>query len=333
MEAFKNRMVFSSERIIRQDRFTTNDRADLRIPELEEVWNVLKGNATLSALATVGQGLSHRGESLPEGKWTVRPYREGWGVPGFSEVPENLEIYNLPPPVSINLERAVIGRPRAGTTTGVPQALLNYHPVSRGPWRLKALIDRTGHAIKTNWIAIRPRNSDTPLEYLWALLNSPIANAFAYSFLRKMNILTGTLERCPLPDANGSEIADVGSAAKTLLDTATSPKDFSLGGRDEQGIRAALLRMDAAVLRLYGLPPKLERNLLELFRGEERKGVACKFGDYFPVDFVPCIPLHEYISEEYKQSTAGELAKRFQPVRSKAALAALDMAEKLATGE
>jgi hypothetical protein len=148
-----------------------------------------------------------------------------------------------------------------------------------------------------------------------------------------MNILTGTLEQCPVPDASESDVMTVASAARVLLEAATRTVRFDLRERDERRIREALVQMDASVLRLYDLPPRLERDLLELFRGEDRKGVVCAFGDYFPMDFVPCIPLYEYLSEQYRDSTAGRLAKGTQPVRSKAALAALDLAERLATGD
>jgi len=41
-----------------------------------------------------------------------------------------------------------------------------------------------------------------------------------------------------------------------------------------------LLDLDAAVLRLYDLPPALERQLLTIFDGVDRPGVGCTFRDY-----------------------------------------------------
>ena len=38
-----------------------------------------------------------------------------------------------------------------------------------------------------------------------------------------------------------------------------------------------MLRVDAEVLRLYELPPKLERQLLDLFAGWPRLGVPFSF--------------------------------------------------------
>jgi len=63
--------------------------------------------------------------------------------------------------------------------------------------------------------------------------------------------------------------------------------------------------MDAAALRAYDLPPRLERELLDQFRGVERKGVGCKFLGYYPPGFDAYVPLHELISEDYARSTLG----------------------------
>jgi len=333
MSAFHDRCSFTTERVLSPDRFLKTDGFDLRVPQLEELWNYLDRNPELRDVATIGQGFQHRGESLEEGAWTVMPFRQKLGVPGFSEVPEDLTIFRLPKPLSINLEPSVIRRPMAGTTTGVPQIILPYHPVSGFGWRLKAVIDCEGHAIKSNWTAVRPKSAETPLEYLWAVLNSPIANAFVTCFLPKMNLLTGKLGRLPMPIVSTDGLNRTVAAARRYSELVKGSDHFTLGEPEEGPIRQALCSMDASVLHAYDLPPRLERELLDLFRGAERKGVGCKFDDYFPADFKPCIPLHEYISDDYRRSTAGELAKQFQPVRSKAALAALDLAEKLAAGD
>jgi hypothetical protein len=67
----------------------------------------------------------------------------------------------------------------------------------------------------------------------------------------------------------------------------------------------ALLALDAEVLKLYDLPPRLERQLLDLFTEVERKGVGCEFRGYYPPGLDAYVPLHELISEEYERSTLG----------------------------
>jgi hypothetical protein len=79
--------------------------------------------------------------------------------------------------------------------------------------------------------------------------------------------------------------------------------------RDETA-KSTLMRLDAEVLRLYDLPPRLERELLDLFAGHQRPGVPFSFKRYFPEDYEPWFPLHEYLSQEYQSSTAGALLSR-----------------------
>ena len=91
-------------------------------------------------------------------------------------------------------------------------------------------------------------------------------------------------------------------------------------------VRKQLLQIDAEILRLYDLPPRLERQLLDFFKGEDRAGVPVKFSRYYPEDFRPSIPLHMYISAEYQRSTVSALKKRWKPGESTAVQEALDLA-------
>jgi hypothetical protein len=77
-----------------------------------------------------------------------------------------------------------------------------------------------------------------------------------------------------------------------------------------------MLAIDAEVMRLYNLPPKLEWQVLNLFAGYPRKGVDFKFDRYFPKGFESWIPLHEYLSEEYRRSTVSFVNKWVEEVKS-----------------
>jgi len=64
-----------------------------------------------------------------------------------------------------------------------------------------------------------------------------------------------------------------------------------------------LLSIDAEVLRLYDLPPRLEKRLLDYFAGVHRKGVSFTFDRYYEEGFDSYIPLHMYISSEFQNSS------------------------------
>lgn len=347
MEAFKERLAFSWEREVPQSRFTASDDADLRVPELDELWTYLAEGPTLGDYATVGQGMFHRGAASLNNAWTIHdPPRKGDTI-GFSNVPNDLMIYSLPKAVGINMAAAVIDRTVAGEPTGKSQVLLNYHPVARKPWRLKAVLDHNGHAFMSSFSAIRPNANGPSTEYLWAVMNSPVANAFAYSHLAKRNILVGTMRTMPVPARSAAHEAAVEQTARNYRQLAArvvpaSGTGDGLFSTDTQHtgssptstqVRDALLAMDAAVLRAYGLPVQLERQLLDLFNGAERKGVGCTFGDYFPAGFKSLVPLHKFISSGYRGSTVDQVAARMKPSESSAGTAALRAAAEAFGGD
>lgn len=353
MAAFKERLAFSWEREVLQSRFAQSDDADLRVPELDDVWMYLSAGPTLDDYATIGQGLAHKGRDLPNGSWTIHEPAKRGDTLGFSGISDDLTIVALPALVGINVADDVLLHVRFGLPYGRPQVLLNYAPVARKPWKLKATLDAKGHALTSRFSAIRPRDDGPSALYLWALLNSPVANAFAYDMLGKRDILIGTMRTMPVPARSPMHEAAIKQAATRYRELAIAKAAAKPGTNDlfnqkasltasaptAAAVLAALLAMDAAVLHAYDLPPRLERRLLDLFTEVERKGVGLDGSDghstfrgYYPPGFTAYVPLHELISDSFALSTAGRLARECVPVRSAAADEALALADSLARG-
>jgi len=322
MEAFKDRLEFSWERRAPQSRFSNNVDADLWLPELDEVWAYLSEWPTLHTLATSSKGLDHKGKTLPSGCWTVRDKSARTGTLGYANVDKDLAIYGEPTLVKLNLEPRAVLSYRGGKPTGKPQVLLNYAPVTRKSWRLKATLDEKGHALKSRFVAIRPKPDGPSALYLWAIMNSPVANAFAYDHLTKRDNLVGTIGKIPVPARSPAHEATIEQAALRYRKLATSPGPLYSDDSTPEGIKRALLHMDAAVLRAYDLSPRLERRLLDIFADVERKGVGCDFRGYYPPGLDAYVPLHELISEDYARSALGRFREASRDV-SPAVLAAL----------
>lgn len=94
----------------------------------------------------------------------------------------------------------------------------------------------------------------------------------------------------------------------------------------EKEAKSILLEIDAEILQLYDLPPRLEKKLLDFFEGVQRKGVDFKFDRYYPTGFDSYIPLHIFISEEFKNSTVENVTKWIEENRTPAVLEALKKA-------
>lgn len=275
LEDFCNTFVARSDREIPQEAFSARAGFDLRMPDLEAVWRRGEG-WTLGQVATVGQGFTYRRRDLPSGARTWAEERFPGAVRGYLRVGRELQIHGQPAEVWMSLQREVILRPRSGTLIGQAQVIMNHHPVSRGPWRIKAVIDRDGHAVSGRFLVLRPRSPEIPVELLWALCNSPYANVYAYTHASKRDIDAGVMRAMPVPRCDPGSIAQVAAAVRAYLD-AMAALDGSAQRRpgDEERCRRLLRAVDALVLRLYDLPAPLERELLEVLAeaGGKRAGV------------------------------------------------------------
>jgi hypothetical protein len=78
---------------------------------------------------------------------------------------------------------------------------------------------------------------------------------------------------------------------------------------DVEKAKMLLLQIDAVILRQYDLPPRLERQLLDVFWGAQRP-VPFQFTGYIPPETASWIPLHVYISERFNTSTPEIIMQR-----------------------
>ncbi|HUU81705.1 MAG TPA: hypothetical protein VMW90_09670, partial [Acidobacteriota bacterium] len=195
-----------------------------------------------------------------------------------------------------------------------PKVIVNGHIISRGPWRIVAYPDSAGLVCYQNFIGIWPK-TDINIEVLSALVNSPLANAALFSKGGKRDNRIRALEQIPIPLTQMIDEKRITYLAKYYKALRSSLKEETVVGSNIQDCSQTLMEMDSLILKAYDLPPRLERKLLELFRGHPRP-VPFDFPDYFPEDFRPCIPLHKYIEMDLKQASAGELLKRITPFDS-----------------
>jgi hypothetical protein len=88
----------------------------------------------------------------------------------------------------------------------------------------------------------------------------------------------------------------------------------------------ALLEIDAILLRAYNLPPRLERQLLDFFRGFKRR-VPFPFTEYFPANFGPNIPLWMYLTSDFADCNSTYLLDTIPKIDDPALMAALTEVE------
>lgn len=302
------RFAESQESDLVEIRYASNLLEDVNcpifLPQCSEVWDQLRKSATLElgAVAMMGQGLFHKGSDdfLSE---SLMPFPGA--QPGFAGWEKTQPTHGLPEITYINLNAETIDREIMGLDDA-PHVLLNYAPVSRGPWRLKALIDENGYPVTSDYVVVRPISERVSLISLWGILNSPVANSFAFSHLGKRHNLVGTMRLLPFPDWKEKDFGPLERLVQTYLAAArlwsatkaeppdedsmplfrnTAKKKSQPYLPTEEDLRILHLRVDAEVMRLYDLPPEMEHTILNLFEGQERKGVPFTQIGYFPPGF------------------------------------------------
>ena len=329
IEEFKNRYQAKEWSRVKQDYYRA-DNYSFRIPELNEIWEYCSDKFTLDNICDIGKGLEFEGKDLPKGSITISDKLHNNLTEGFASYDKKISITELPPVVYLNLSSEVVRRPQWGTECGKSQVLFNYTRVGSGPWRLKAWIDNKGHSFTSNFLVARPKDFNIcTINFTWALLNSPFANAFAYCHNMERSNSAGVMRTMPVP-FGFQDLSGLEEMVREYFVLSEKQKDFMAGEEAElkEKKKRCLLRIDAEILRLYDLPPRLEKQLLDFFAGYQRKGVDFAFDRYYPEGFGSDIPLRMFISEEFENATMEKVEKWVEDNRSPEVVKALDKAAK-----
>ena len=153
-------------------------------------------------------------------------------------------------------------------------------------------------------------NAELPLEVVAAVLNGPLANAFASTRELNRDVYVETLREIPIPEFEQAQQQIISSLVQKYCETRT----WWLAGQLEKSesherCSELLNAIDAEVLKAYDLSPRVERELLDWFRGHVRPGPV-EFTEYFPSTFKPYIPWHIYTSAGFKLASARDTLKR-----------------------
>ncbi len=337
----------------------------LLLPDLADIWDQLKSVGTLSDIADVGQGFSFKSQddpTFPAGQTQTSETRRVGFAPGFYDFPKNESTHGKPPVIWLNRDESAISRPRSGYEAGLPQVVFNYARVSRGPWRIAAFIDTNGHPATSRFLVTRPSAKRHSLPFLWAVLNSPIANAYSKAFSSKRDIMAGTMRQMPLPSPSEAQLREIESAAQSYLNACATVRathngkprsrkaahgepelpgfagteTSSTSQVDSNRLRVLHWRMDAAVLRLYKLPPKLERQLLNYFSGHRRERVPFEQTEYIPAHAPELQTLDQLLAvtvdwERHNERRSALIDQEYEGRLSEAELAELESLQGLAS--
>ena len=294
-----------------------------RIPRFKEIWDYMRdmGYGKLSDYVDeIHKGIcwkseQKRKEENVEGE-VILDSPEGGYLKGYDVVRgmDQLIVYREAIFLSLKPEHQLTNGYRLSWKDN--KVVFNAARKSRGPWRLTPYYDDEGIALYKNFFAIWAKN-ETRLKLIAAILNSPVANAYSYDYDLDRHNHIYTIKNLRIPperillenkvDKLFDEYLEVLKLIRNLKKDDTERKEL------EEKAKKLLLQLDAAVLKSYDLPPRLEKQLLDLFQGEKRP-VPFEFNGYYPEGFTAYIPLHMYISDEFQASRGDKLLERLSPI-------------------
>jgi hypothetical protein len=281
---------------------------DLWIGELDELWELVERFPRLGDMAQVYRGLKWR----KQGNGVSKLPRESF-APGVFKPADSLRQYCLRNIVYLNMnpEAAMFPGPLSRPWDR-PKVLANDARLPRGPWRMAAASDRSGLVASQAFFGIWPTSDKLPLEALEAILNGPLTNAFLTEHSTNQDFTNELMKLLPMPKRDLGRVVE---AVKRYREARGAAGEKALRAPDsDDSQNRFLIEIDAEVLRAYDLPPRLERRLLEFFRGHEHeRRVDLAFQGWLPEDFTAYLPLHEYLGSLVERNRGAWALEAFAP--------------------
>ena len=296
LKAFRENYQTKEDSVSKESLYKAENYSFRRL-EFNIVWEYCASLRTLGDISDVGRGVEYKSESNIDSK--ISPRKKPGFQKGFYSYDSNPPIHTLPELVWLNISRESIQSYGSGISNK-PKVLVNRIRGGRSPWRLRAWIDINRYPFGKAFLSVTPK-VDISLFTIWALTNSPLANAYLYDYCERDN-KEGVLRKAPIPPFVKGTFEKL-EGLVTEYFKLMEKRDSKFGIDVRNKAKQLLLSIDAEVMRLYDLPPKMEKRILDLFQGVQRKGVDFEFKGYYPEGFESAIPLHEYLSEEYQRST------------------------------
>jgi N-6 DNA Methylase len=291
----------------------SQSRITLLLPELPNLWKSLEGYKQLhQVVEKISRGIRWKKPMTKDHKETGyrQKYERNDEAPGFIQgVSTNTKfhMFEVPPLKYLSVRQEDRATDAWQLAWGRPKVIFGKSARSRGHWRLAAFPDSIGVACYQTYIAIWSRADGYDEVVLSAILNAPVANAFISTREGKTDITIDTLRAIPMPILTAAEqnrIRELVARYQIAIDR--SNLDEVAVVEDPERL---LKQIDAVVLDGYKLPPHVEVELLEFFRGHKRP-TAHPFGEYMPKDCGFTFPLSRILSPNYGGLTAKELLSR-----------------------
>lgn len=314
-KAFQFTQEVTWEDYVSQSYFKKQKHGYFIVPLIRELWEVIKNNPTLVEIAEIKKGVEYESTQISKKHHEfIRSEQFRGSVPGIVEVTDDFTQFAVGKSVYMATNEH-LRRKRALGAWDIDwkkeKIIVPTSRLSRGPWRTAGAVDRKGNIVSRNFYAIWPKIVGLSVETLAALINSPVAAAFLYAYGNKRDIPKRLYASIPIPRNISLIEKRIEQLVKQYL------RAVKVTAIDEA--REALLQIDADILRAYNFPPHLERQLLDLFWGYQRR-VPFEFTGYIPPEEKSWIPLHIYISDKFSELNSRKIFERMPVINDQSFL-------------
>lgn len=289
---------------VQQSYFIEHQQKRLIVPVLRKLWDILCFLPKLKDYMEIQIGVQYEPAAIKNRLHEVVQKRFFPGSkPGIYHATEGFRAFVAEDTVYLDVSKNLRRRNAWELDWERPKVIVPAARTSRGPWRYVAAIDKSGRLVSRRFYAIWPKSEVISIEFIAALLNSPLAQAFVYSHSSQRDVPARVYGSIPVP--HNMEKAD-------LLIQSLVNKYIEIQSSNPEKAKEILTSIDAEILKLYDLPPRLERQLLDIFWGDTRRRVPFRFNGYIPPPNVSWIPLHVFISKQYQSATPEKILKKVQ---------------------
>jgi len=250
------------------------------VPPFREMWEYLDENPKLSDIAEIKTGVEYEPGLLKKNPdKIVRNTPFPGSVPGIFKVTKGFMQFTTSDIVFMSTKQEHRRKMVPGAWNldwDKPKVIIPKSILSRWPWRYAAVIDKNGLLVRRRFFAVWPKIKGVDVELLAALMNSPVAQAYAYAHSNKRDIPKRVYSFIPIP----ADVAD----ANALISALVNEYLALIEDNNEKEAKAKLIKIDFEILKRYRLPVRLERQLLKIFLGHQRRAPFV-FKGYDSVDF------------------------------------------------
>lgn len=293
-ERFRINTEVTWEDNIPQTYFSERQQNRFILPLLREVWDYLDALPKLEEYTEIKIGVQYESGAVKDRLHEVVQSKPFSGSkPGIYHVTDGFRPFVAEDTIYLDNSKNLRRRNAWDLDWNCPKVVLPASRTSRGPWRYVAAIDKDHRIVSRRFYAVWPKNSSMSIECLAALLNSPLAQLYVYAYSAQRDIPSRVYRLIPVP--RNIEKSD-------FLIQSLVNRYIAIQASDAKEAKELLLTIDAEILKLYSLPPKLERQVLDLFWDDTRRKVPFEFKGYIPPENGSWIPLHIFISKQYQSA-------------------------------